>query len=115
MPVDRYSWKLRRVVPMLDADEFAPIDEALRHRIQSIKDYRQEHNCGLVEALSYASSEALDLYENLTGLRLEHPDQLEWVSMAKYGPDCTSCGKPLRTDAASFCAECGTPVPTSAA
>ena len=50
---------------------------------------------------------AMDLYQELTGQRLESSWHLNFVRNATYGPDCTGCGKPLRTSRAAFCVACG--------
>ena len=50
---------------------------------------------------------ALDLYEEMTGLRETNINAIWHHRIALYGPPCTECGKPLRTPRASFCAACG--------
>lgn len=52
-------------------------------------------------------AEALDLYQRLTSFRETNPNALWHHRMSLYGPICASCGKPLRTPEASFCAACG--------
>ncbi len=54
---------------------------------------------------------ALDAYEQITGVRLDHPDQLYVVRLSDYGRPCPECAKPFRTPRAKFCAECGFQLP----
>lgn len=46
-------------------------------------------------------------YERLTGFREIDPNAVMHHVASQYGPPCTSCGKPLRTPRASYCAACG--------
>jgi hypothetical protein len=48
-------------------------------------------------------------YEQLTGFRETNPNAVFHHVASQYGPPCETCGKPLRTPNASFCAACGAP------
>lgn len=50
---------------------------------------------------------ALDLYYRLTGFRETNINAIWHHKTNEHGPPCRECGKPLRTDRASFCAACG--------
>jgi hypothetical protein len=50
---------------------------------------------------------ALDLYEEMTGLRETNINAIWHHRLKDYGLPCTECGKPLRTPQARFCAACG--------
>lgn len=63
---------------------------------------------GVPEPEAYRS--ALDLYEEITGLRETNFRALYHHRIAMYGPPCAHCGKPLRTPAARVCAACWQPV-----
>ena len=47
---------------------------------------------------------ALDLYEEMTGLRETNINAIWHHRIALYGQPCDQCGKPLRTPRANFCA-----------
>lgn len=111
MPRVLYSFRMRAEVPLLTEEEYAPIRAALGNRIKAIMDYRRAHKCSLDEARQYSAPAAMDLYEGITGLRLEHPDQLYAVRLAEYGRPCPVCSRPLRTPRAKLCAECGHQLP----
>jgi hypothetical protein len=50
----------------------------------------------------------LEAYRRLTGhSHAGHPSHLIHHRISKYGPPCSSCGKPLRTRRANYCAACG--------
>ena len=107
MPRLLYNYHVGRVVPLLTEEEFEPIGEALENRIRQIQEYRKTHNCSLEEARARSADEAMDLYEKLTGVRLDHPDQLYKVCLSQFGSPCPRCEKPFRTPRAKYCAECG--------
>jgi hypothetical protein len=112
MPVAHYSYGLKRVIPMLTEDEFRPIARLLRSRPCDIQQYMRDHpSASLTEAKHGSASEALDCYERATGVRLESPDMLHWVELARYGLPCPSCGKLMRTPFARLCAACGFELP----
>jgi hypothetical protein len=111
MPTTLYSFKLKREVPLLSADEYGPIGQALANRLDGIKDYMLQHGVSLKEAKGHSCDSALDYYERLTGIRLADPDELYWVELSKYGRPCPQCAKPFRTPRAKLCAECGFKLP----
>lgn len=49
----------------------------------------------------------LDYYNNLSGWKETHPNAVMHHMIGLYGPPCEKCGKPYRTNKASFCAACG--------
>lgn len=108
---DIYCYKLKKKVTLLTTEEFAPIGEALANRMEQITAYRKTHNVSIDEARANTSKSALDLYENLTGVKLEHPEELYVVLQDLYGRQCPSCTKPFRTPRAKLCAECGYVLP----
>lgn len=96
---------------MLTDEEYEPIARALNDRVREIKAYRGEHRCSLAEAQNKVSTEAMDLYEQMTGCRLDHPEMLYAVRLSHYGRPCPECAKPFRTPRAKLCAECGHELP----
>ena|ERR1700687_860912 len=111
MPVTLYSFKLGRELPLLSEEEYQPIEEALRKRIQGIKEYRAEHGVSLPDAKARSLDDVMDYYVRLGGVRLSNPDDLHWVRLSRYGRVCPQCGKPFRTPRAKLCAECGLQLP----
>jgi hypothetical protein len=111
MVVTLYSFKLKRKLPLLSDAEYHPIEQALAERIKRIKEYRLQHLASLEDAKRHSCDDALDYYEDLTGVRLFAVDELYWVRLSRYGRICPQCGKPLRTPKAKLCAECGLELP----
>jgi hypothetical protein len=92
-----YCWRCRTEVPMLDESEFEQVLIELMLGNEGMER-------GLPETEAYRP--ALDLYEEMTGLRETNMRALYHHRIAMYGPPCERCGKPLRTPAARFCAAC---------
>jgi len=93
MAEELYCWRCGVEVPMLDETEWARIAPHL-HAAPSDP---------------AAWDTALRLYEEMTGLRETNINAIFHHRIADHGAPCTSCGKPLRTPKASFCAACGMP------
>ena len=90
MARELYCWRCGVEMPMLDEEEWARIGPLLS---------------GAVDPVTRQA--ALDLYEEMTGLRETNINAIWHHRIADYGPPCTQCGKPLRSPRASFCAACG--------
>ena len=85
---------------MLDEHEF--------HRLRSL--YIEVTKTGKDSALERPVCDftpVIDEYERMTGIRVEHAKTALEHRLAAYGPDCTACGKPLRTPEAAMCIACG--------
>lgn len=91
MARELYCWRCGVEMPMLDEDEWARIGPLLSGSADPV-----------------ARQSALDLYEEMTGLRETNINAIWHHRVKDFGPPCTACGKPLRTPRASFCAACGT-------
>ena len=91
---------------MLTEDEWQRVSPLLTNMVSAIKTYRQEHQCGLAEARGSVGTQALDVYEEITGFRETNFDVLYHHRLNLYGPPCGQCGKPLRTPQARYCAVC---------
>ena len=93
---------------MLDEHEWQVILPDLTAGMQQIKDHRRRHNLPIQEAKDpvYGGG-ALEHYFQLTGYRETKVEALWHHRLAKHGPPCRGCGKPLRTPRAAFCAACG--------
>lgn len=105
-----YCWRCKKDVPMLDEIEWDELYPHLIDHIETIKAYRQKHDATLEEAgVQHFEQGALDRYFAITGYRESDVWELWHHRLKEVGSPCTSCGKPLRTPHAKFCAECGAP------
>lgn len=111
MPITLYSYKLRRWVPLLTDEEFEPIALSVGSMIERIKRYMKDQRSSLTEARLRCCDDLLAYYEDLSGVRLAHPDELFAVRLSYYGRICPSCSKLFRTPRAKLCAECGFELP----
>jgi len=92
---------------MLTEDEWQTVSPFLSNGVAQIKAYRDQHGCSLAEATSKGFGRAaLDAYGKLTGFKETNANALFHHRLCLYGPPCESCGKPLRTPQARFCAAC---------
>jgi hypothetical protein len=113
-----YCWRCGMDVPMLNEEEFTVIEELYARAVRAIKAYCQPRAPGMdvstLNAQTAAFSEAqyrpvLEAYRRITGQsHTTQPADLMHHRISIYGPDCSRCGKPLRTPRASYCAACGT-------
>lgn len=109
MARDLYCWRCNMVVPMLDDAEWAELGPLLGDCVAELQRYRHEHGVSLAEAKDQVFGRAaLQKYRELTGFIESNVNALWHHRVSLYGPACASCGKPLRTPKASFCAACGT-------
>ena len=109
MPESLWCWRCKMVIPMLTESEWEKLELHLTSAIEEVQQYRQEHNCSLAEAKERGfGRNALRVYRELTGFEETNFNSLFHHRLSIYGPPCASCGKPLRTPRASFCAACGT-------
>jgi hypothetical protein len=103
-----YCWRCDQDIPMLTEQEWLVVEPALSQSISTLQQVRKERGIGLAEALEHHyGSEALRLYQDMTGFRETNPDALWHHRLSLYGPPCKACGKPLRTPQAKLCAACG--------
>ena len=109
-----YAYRLRKTVPSLVEEEWVLVEPFLLNRMHWIKKYRKETGCSIAEAAKNepVGQSALDKYAEITGIRLEHPDELWAFRLSSYGSLCPECEKPFRTPKAKMCAECGYQLPT---
>ena len=102
-----WCWRCKANVPMLTEEEFAVISKVNTGCIESVQDWRREHNAGLHEVhLDDFFRPVEDAYEKMTGVRAHH-NCIMHHRILIYGPPCPCCGRVLRTERASKCFECG--------
>lgn len=100
-----YCWRCGMDIPMLEEHEWEKMAPLLS--LARIKRYGEERGVGLAEARRIWEQETLDAYFEMTGFRETNTNALWHHRVSLFGPPCASCGKPLRTPVARFCAECG--------
>lgn len=105
-----YCWRCDVVLPTLDEREWAELEPLLVLSLEDVKRYRAENAGSLSEAGTKGLGRAaLARYREITGFEETNINALWHHRLSLYGPPCTSCGKPLRTPRASFCAACAAP------
>jgi len=109
MPRTVYCWRYCIELPMLTDEEWAVLEPLTMRSVEAIKAYRVEHDCSLAEARDAVSDAALQRYHEITGFDETNFNALFHHRLSLLGPDCHTCGKPLRTPRATLCAECWTP------
>jgi len=87
-------------VPMLDEEEGKIASKLLAEGFQEFKTTRKK-------PLNENFKKLLDYYNNLTGFEETNPNAIMHHFIDMYGPDCENCGKPYRTETATFCPKCG--------
>jgi hypothetical protein len=99
---------------MLEEHEWDDVYPALVLGIEKIKEYRIAHGASLEQAKNEVYWDgALRRYQQITGYPENNPQNIWHHRLSKFGPPCSTCGKPLRTPKAKLCAECGAPRATA--
>ena len=117
-----WCWRCQTEYPMLEDHEWAILMDA--HRVYG-SDGReaaftrlQEHASRLglrppLEPIDNHAAMTRRLWHLVAGFELfteileSSPNPIWHHYVSHYGPPCASCGKPLRTSKANFCAACG--------
>jgi hypothetical protein len=103
-----YCWRCRMEIPMLEEHEWEQVLPELSLGIKQIQHYRQTHAASVQEAKQHVYGVgALERYYQITGFRETNINALWHHRLSLFGPPCQSCGKPLRTPRAKWCAACG--------
>jgi len=84
-------------VPMLDSEEGKIASKLLSEGYQEAKK--------LMKAPNF--SKLLNYYKDVTGFEETNHIAIMHHFIDMYGPDCENCGKPYRTETATFCPKCG--------
>ena len=98
-----YCWRCKAVFPMLDEDEYRRVSAQYRLCMRTPVD-SQLDDPGFVRLFALVR----ELYSEITGSPEIHHNAIMHHRLTLYGDPCVSCGKPLRTPQAAFCAACGT-------
>jgi hypothetical protein len=104
-----YCWRCRMDVPMLDEEEFSIVEPLYFRAVKSIKEHCRDHNLGGQASLIQEQYRpVLEAFRRITGREhVGRPSDLLHHRIAKYGPPCVECDRPLRTPRATYCAACG--------
>jgi hypothetical protein len=103
-----WCWRCKMDVPMLDEEEFAIVGKLYSEGMSATQEFRLKHNLPLSEcSIEERFRPVRDAYERMTGIAESNHNAIMHHRISIYGPACESCGKPLRTPRANFCAACG--------
>ena len=91
-----WCWRCKSEVPMFDDKEFQIAQRLYQQGLQA-------HTGGMKERFK----PLLDWHFEYTGRDIQVPNAIMHHEISYYGPQCEVCGKPYRTNKASFCAACG--------
>ena len=94
-----WCWRCQMDVPMLDEKEY---QKAYLLYVEGVKNYDVS-----LKNIRERFKKLLDYYYEVTGFKETEPNAIMHHRIAEYGPPCESCGKPYRTQQATFCAACG--------
>lgn len=109
-----YCWRCKIEMPFLEEEEWQQVAPLLGDAVREIKAYRAKHQCDLATARRMVMSEAMTMFEALTGMPGVHFDVIFHHRLADWGPECKKCGHLFRTPRASYCANCGQKVEENA-
>jgi len=91
-----WCWRCKSEMPMLDEEEWTVIDSHWKNAF-AMKGVPIERRFDQLK----------EAYEQITGFAETNHLAIMHHRISLYGEDCHSCGKPLRTPQAAFCAACG--------
>ncbi|WP_257388570.1 hypothetical protein [Tahibacter caeni] len=107
MSVLAWCWRCEKVVAMLDEVEWQRMEPLLQEDLREIKQYRSDTGAPLDEALRQPHGlAALAEYRAVTGVEETRVDAIRHHRRSLHGPECPTCGRPLRTPQASYCLPC---------
>lgn len=90
-----YCWRCQMDIPMLED-----------HEIQLIRKKQGQFDSKQKDLIKQQKN-LLRLYNKITGFNETNSNAVYHHVASLYGPPCESCGKPLRTPKANWCAYCG--------
>ncbi len=97
-------------MPFLAEAEWTEVHPLLQAYLQSVKSHRLVAGLAASEATDHTApfaTAAREKFRAITGVEVDSVDVIWHHRLADIGPLCRSCGAPLRSERASFCAECG--------
>jgi len=100
-------------IPMLDDEEFELCNQAKEKGREFVEKEINNRNTVKYEWLgeipkSYERFRYfIDMYRVITGFLETNPNAIFHHTINSFGPDCPSCGKPLRTLKSKYCVYCG--------
>jgi len=103
-----WCWRCKQDVPMLDEGQYAEVHRLYGECMNATKELREKW--GLPLGVIGVEERMLPVtlwYEQKTGMAGCYHNAVMHHRLSLYGKPCASCGKPLRTPKAKFCAACG--------
>lgn len=94
-------------MPFLEEGEWHQVSPLLGDAVKDIKEYREKHNCDLTTARLKVKPEAMQKFEELTGMPGVHFEIILHHRLLDWGDECEKCSRLFRTPKATFCANCG--------
>src|SRR5690349_17839582 len=105
-----WCWRCRMEIPMLDEEEFGRVLQHFRNgKSELLEAPPEEGTAWKHPVMTDALKRFLDEYNRITGFGETNANAVWHHRVSLYGPPCQSCGKPLRSPSARFCAACGAP------
>lgn len=92
---------------MLDEDEFRVIGDLYNQSLDAVQKWREDNGNTSQPPMAEIFQPLREKYQYITGTVDENHVAIMHHRISMYGPECKSCGRPLRTTQASMCAECG--------
>lgn len=93
---------------MLDDDEYARVAALISAGMTATPEFRRAHDIPLQGgSKGQLFAPALAEYLRITGFAETNHLAIHHHRLARHGPPCGSCGKPLRTPRARYCVACG--------
>ncbi|MGX5172436.1 hypothetical protein ACUR5C_07920 [Aliikangiella sp. IMCC44653] len=102
-----FCWRCDRIMPFLEETEWNEVSPLLGDAMQAIKDYREKHQCDLETARVNCKPEAMEKFEELTGMPGVHFETIYHHRLSEWGIECNQCNELLRTPRAKMCVNCG--------
>src|SRR5690242_3257490 len=101
-----YCWRCQKDMPFLSESEWSRIEPHLMQGLTDIKLYRERTGADIQTARNLVKSEAMSLFEEITGVSGIHSDVIHHHRLSMWGPECARCGWLLRSPNASQCVHC---------
>ncbi len=105
-----WCWRCKQDVPMLNEDEYHAIYKLYGECFPRNGEKRDVPVGETRPSIDKLFEPVRKEYERMAGMVGCHHNAIMHHRISTYGPPCVTCGKPLRTPRASFCAACGEPV-----
>ncbi|NMO16116.1 hypothetical protein HPC49_17845 [Pyxidicoccus fallax] len=105
-----WCWRCQMDIPMLDEAEFEQVMQVYAEcRRGGIKASLPKEGASINDRIAALLAPVCAEYTRLTGFPETNVNAVLHHRLSLFGPPCATCGKPLRTPQARYCAACGEP------